>query len=122
LAEAKPKRTKRANNIVVPVVRDSTFHRAVVDNAFVFGTGNDVEIACLQSGPNISSARTQSKGVQLDIEDAHTEVVRLRLSWPAATALAMNILTNGIRTERLSGAAILEEFTSLNAKSVDDDN
>jgi hypothetical protein len=121
LAEAKPKRTKRSDGAVVQVVRDSTFHRAVVDNAPIFGVGDDVEIACLQAGRDILSVRTQGEGAAVSTVDTLAEVVRLRLSWPTATNLAMNILANGIRTNRLNGSAILEELAALIAKDAYDE-
>jgi hypothetical protein len=121
LAEAKPKRTKRSDGAVVQVVRDSTFHRAVVDNAPIFGVGDDVEIACLQAGRDILSVRTQGEGAAVSAVDTLAEVVRLRLSWPTATNLAMNILANGIRTNRLNGPAILEELAALIAKDAYDE-
>jgi hypothetical protein len=122
LAEAKPKRTKRSDGAVVQVVRDSTFHRAVVDNAPIFGVGDDVEIACLQAGRDILSVRTQGEGAAVSTVETLTEVVRLRLSWPTATMLAMNILTNGIRTDRLNGSVILDELAALNLKGNDGEN
>ena len=122
MAEAKPKRTKRSDGAVVQVVRDSTFHRVVVDNAPIFGVGDDIEIACLQVGREIRSVQSQGEGSTLATVETLTEVVRLRLSWPTATNLAMNILANGIRSNRLNGSVISEELAALSAKGGDDDS
>ena len=109
MAEAKPKRTKRSDGAVVQVVRDSTFHRVVVDNA-------------LQVGREIRSVQSQGEGATLATVETLTEVVRLRLSWPTATNLAMNILANGIRSNRLNGSVISEELAALSAKGGGDDS
>lgn len=121
MADAKPKRAKRTDATAVQVVRDSTFHRAVVDTASIFGVGDDLEIACLQAGQNIQFIRNQDEVSELDTIGTLTEVVRLRLSWRTATNLAMTILTNGVRTGRLNGAAISEDLAALSIKDADDD-
>lgn len=122
LAVAKSKAAKRPTVAAVPVLRDNTFHRAVVDNALIFGVGADVEIACLQAGHSLSSVRAKGEDVQLEAMEALTEVVRLRLSWVTATNLAMNILANGIDSNRLDGAAILEKLAELNAEGTDNED
>ncbi|MEK6637378.1 MAG: hypothetical protein AABY88_04765 [Pseudomonadota bacterium] len=122
MAEAKPKRVKRTDAAAVQVVRDSSFHRAVVDNAPIFGVGDDIEIACLQAGREIRSVQSQGEDATLVTVETLTEVVRLRLSWPTATVLAMNVLTNGIRTGRLNGSSILDDLAALNVEGTDDGN
>ena len=117
----KPKRAKQADAAAVQVVRDSTFHRAVVDTASISEVGKDLEIACLQAGRDVQSIRAQGEFSISETVDTLTEVVRLRLSWSTATTLAMTILANGIRTDRLNGSAILEDLARLSTKGADDD-
>jgi hypothetical protein len=120
LAEAKPKRPKRAESSKVPVVRDSTFHRAVVDKALMLGVGEQIDIACLQMSTDISALHRQNGDIRLDTLNTLTEVVRLRLSWEAAVDLAMNILSNGIRSDTLDSVEILKTLAEVKAEGIDD--
>jgi hypothetical protein len=116
LAEAKTKRAKKAESVVTPVVRDSTFHRAVVDTALVIGLGQSVEISCLQSGIALNAIHQLDEGVKMDGDQVFTEVLRLRFSWPAAVMMAMNVLRAGVSSGTINPTEMLAQLAELQAE------
>lgn len=105
-----------------PVVRDITFHRAVVDNMLIFGVGHDIELACLQISSNIEKLVENDKLMRVTSAISHTEVARLRMSWPTAIRAAMNILSDGIESGVLNREAVLKTLAGIEALDNSDGN
>lgn len=99
----------------MPVVRDSTFHRATVDNIFVLPAGEDIELTCLQSGQHVTQLSQGEGFVKLNSISSCTEVARLRMSWAAAVRAAMNILRLGIEAGHVDAQAVIEKLSELEA-------
>lgn len=98
----------------MPVVRDSTFFRAVADNFFVTYLGRDFEIACVQSSPTIGAIRESGDGVaEVLTFPAEVEVARIRTSRAAAFNLAMGILTNAVEEGFVDRAKLIEAFSEV---------
>jgi hypothetical protein len=97
----------------VPVVRDSTFHRATVDNMLIFGVGDDVELACLQTGTDMKELAENYEFVRVTSNISHTEVARLRMSWQTAIRAAMNILRNGIESGMVNRNVVLDRLAKI---------
>ncbi len=104
----------------MPVVRDSTFHRATVDNIFVLPAGEDIELTCLQSGQHFTQLSQVEGFVKLNSISSFTEVARLRMSWAAAFPAAMNILRLGIESGNIDRKAVIEKFSAMEAADESD--
>jgi hypothetical protein len=116
LAEAKAKRTRKPKTVAIPVVRDSTFRRAFVDTALIVGVGSSVEVSCLQAGVTLKAINQSDQNVGFDGDEVLTELLRLRFVWPAAVAMAMNILRIGIATGNVDAQATLKRLAALKSE------
>lgn len=104
-------------NQPVNIVRDNTFTRAVVDKVVILDLGRDVELACVQIGPVLTSLQDMEIHEKVDMTPSLTEVARLRMSWPSAVSMAMHVIEQGITSDKLRGDAILKSITDLVVKS-----
>jgi len=105
------------SNVAVEFVRDSTFSRAIIDRMFVLDLGRDVELACVQLGPELVRLHDMGSQEKLDLSPKMTEVVRLRMEWRDAVASAMHILERGIATERVNATAVISAISSISPES-----
>lgn len=110
-AVALPSLESEAN--VMKIVRDATFRRSVADRGLVLDLGRDMEIAFLQAGPNLVSVtdHEDSEGVALD--PVLTETSRVRVPWPSAVDLAMNILREGVGKGSINVPRVLDAIRSF---------
>ena len=98
------------------IVRDSSFARGVADRVIVIDLGRDLELACLQVGPVLTAFTEEEDAERYDGSPVYTEVVRLRLPWYGAVGMAMQILEQGIRTDKVHGHKIAESIAELVAE------
>lgn len=109
----KPKRPRRSHKAIYPVHRDPTFSRVTLDKALIVPLGRDLEISCLQSGPLIERIINSKDAEKLELNPIYSEVARIRLGWPEAINLAMNILQAGIFNNTLNRDKLLEFITDM---------
>jgi hypothetical protein len=109
--EAEDKATLSAN--VLNVVRDSTFARGIADRGLVLDLGRDMEIAFLQTGPNLSSITDHGDTEGVALNPVFTETVRMRMPWPSAVDLAINIIREGILRGSVNTGGILDAIKSF---------
>lgn len=103
------------------VVRDGTFCRAVVDQVVVIDLGRDMELACIQFGPELVSITDHGEHEKIDLSPVLTEVARLRLPLASSVALAMHILEKGIRADKIRGDNVVESISGWVAEMKDSD-
>lgn len=113
------KGTSKPAGAGVSVVRDVTFSRAVVDKTIVFELGRDIEIGCLQVGPEIENIIDHDDREELVLNPVLTEIVRLRLGWPEALNLAMQVISSGISSDRVNREKLLEAISDVKPESED---
>jgi hypothetical protein len=124
LTEPKPKRVRRAKEQPIKVVRDGSFHRLAAENGFVFPVANETELSFMQGGPLIESVMYDSKtGIGFQSEDVLTEVARVRMPWPGAYGLAMNVLGIGMASGRFDREQTLKLISEMEfGGSMNDDS
>jgi len=96
-----------AEEVSVPVVRDTSFVRFVADKAIIAPLGRNVEVAFLQFGPmhrHISTIDEKFEGFESDF--VHTEVARMRIGFQELVTFAMSFIRGGVVDGRLNGEAI----------------
>lgn len=106
---------------VMKIVRDATFRRSVADRGLVLDLGRDLEVAFLQAGPNLVSVtdHDDSEGVALD--PVLTETSRVRMPWPSAVDLAMNILREGVGKGAINVPRVLDAIRSFSEVEAEDE-
>jgi hypothetical protein len=97
--ESSPRNTVR-------IVRDSTFHRFVADEALAALHGRDLEVGFVQYGPLFTSRTDFGDYEETKNEPAMTEVARMRMSYAAFMSFAMDTLREGILEGRVKGDAV----------------
>lgn len=101
-------RAHSAERPEIRVVRDNTFFRACVDHAYVIPLGRDLEISCVQGGPQIDSLTDFDDRQQLNFAAVLNEVARLRIGWREAVGLAVQILDAGMNLGHIKRDQIIE--------------
>ena len=94
-------------------MRDSTFRRATFDKAFLLPLGRDLEISCLQFGPEIGEIQSSEGVEELQTKGTYTEVVRLRADWPEAINLAMQILNESASRDLIDINKLIDVFSKM---------
>lgn len=99
------------------ILRDVTFSRGIADRVVVIDLGRDLELACLQVGPVLTSFTDGADADRFDGDPVYTETMRLRLPWYCAVSTAMEILEQGIKTDKIHGDKIAESLAEWIADS-----
>ena len=120
MAETKTKRAEKSNSAPTKIVRDNTFVRAVADKALVLDLGRDLEIACLQAGPALTTWSDTGEGIELGLNPALTEVVRLRMPLSNAFDLALHIIQIGISKNIIDHSKLAALLEGMNDESQSD--
>jgi hypothetical protein len=104
-----------------PVVRDSTFTRAVADHVLVMNLGRDYELAFLQGGVEPKSIaffeRGGKGGIRIENGQVMTETVRVRMSPESAAEMAMHILKNLILANQVVNDMVLDNIKEMIANA-----
>lgn len=102
------------------VVRDVTFSRSVADRGIVLDLGRDMEIGFLQVGPNLIQLADHGETEGLSLDPVLTETSRIRLPWPSALDLAMNVIREGIGKGAVNVPLVLDAIKSYPSAADDE--
>lgn len=96
---------------IIEVVRDSTFHRFVADEALMTVLGRDLEVGFLQYGPIYETQTDHGEYEMTESKRVVTEVARMRIAYGDFLNMVMNFLHTGIADGKLKGEAVQKSIS-----------
>ena len=92
------------------VVRDASFVKLYADRVIAQDLGRDVELCLIQFGQPLTHYVSSDTDISVEVSDCVTEAGRVRIAWPTAVTLAMNIMSQGIDNGLVRGNKIIENL------------